>query len=123
MFCWVITRTYQTPVLIWLGTLPKLTRRGDQTKYPNGLACAGSYQSLPRSLLAVRNRLVLLAWWWGQLPILTNTPIWLNPTHAAPLPMLTTWPGLSTHMNTFYRQLIFWAIVIFISAWLGLNVL
>ena len=39
---------YHQVDLVWCGAaLPILTRRGDHTKYPNGLACVDAYQMLP----------------------------------------------------------------------------
>ena len=44
------------------GGLPTLTNPGLHTKNTMRLTCADAYQTLPRSVLAVRNPLVFLAW-------------------------------------------------------------
>ena len=78
---------------------------------PKDLTCVDPYQSLPRSLLTERNRMVDLVWsasglptvtkalrvpddpfWlvWISLPIITMPPFWAQACRRRPLPIITS---------------------------------
>ena len=88
------------------GGLPTLTNPGLHTKNTKRLTCVDAYQTLPESVLTVRNPLADLVWSPPPLPTLTTFRIWLGHHYNTLLPGLTIRPVKYTHMHPLDRPFI-----------------